>query len=378
MTTPNTLLPSGFYDVLAPDAAHHAAMSERLITCFAQNGYARIAPPIMEFEETLLGGPGASLNRATFRVMDGLSQRMLGLRTDHTLQIGRIAATRLQNQPRPLRLSYAGIVASTVNSDRDPARQKTQTGFELLGSLSAEADAEAIQLSVNSLKALGVTAICVDLLLPTFIPALAEANGLDAELRKKLHHALDRKDEAGVRALGTGAVFTDIIDLLRASGKADTALKMLREKKLPEKAAVDRDRLEKVVALLRAQNLDAEITIDLVEYRGFEYQTGLSFTLFSKIVPVELGRGGRYRTQSDEPATGFTFYMDALQKVVPHAPASKRILIPFALDAQKSEKLVADGYVLVRHWDGACDSPNAKKQGCDFVWQNEKVMQNEK
>jgi len=104
------LLPAGLADLLPPDAAREARAIDSAIERFAAFGYERVKPPIVEFEESLLGGPGAALASQTFRLMDPVSQRMMGVRPDMTLQVARIAVTRLKHAPRPLRLSYGGNV----------------------------------------------------------------------------------------------------------------------------------------------------------------------------------------------------------------------------------------------------------------------------
>ncbi|MDD9928207.1 MAG: ATP phosphoribosyltransferase regulatory subunit, partial [Rhodospirillaceae bacterium] len=104
------LLPDGLRDGLPPDAAHESAIAARLVEAFGRFGYARVEPPLVEFEDTLLDGAAASIANATFRLMDPVSQRMMGVRADMTLQVARIATTRLANAPRPLRLAYAGQV----------------------------------------------------------------------------------------------------------------------------------------------------------------------------------------------------------------------------------------------------------------------------
>lgn len=342
------LLPPGFYDVLAPEAARLAEASEALLKSFASFGYARIAAPLMEFEETLLAGAGTALGRATFRVMDTVSQRMLGIRTDHTLQIGRIAASRLHDAPRPLRLSYAGPVVRLQPGESAEARQFTQVGLELIGSLAPESDAEAITLALYGLRQLGITDITVDLLLPTLIPALCDAEGMDAHTRATLHHALDRKDDAGVKTLKekTGSkAAAQALELLRSSHNAREALALLERMDLPEKALADRARLARVVALLQADN-PPPLTVDLVEYRGFEYQTGLSFTIFSRRTRAELARGGRYRTATQEPATGFTVYAEALLPELTPPPGVKVREVPFGLSLAEKEKLIATGFIL--------------------------------
>src|SRR5262249_51782233 len=117
----SALLPSGFYDVLPPEAEAMNAAVSSLLTSFDAAGYRRVAPPLMEFEEPLQAGPGSGLTAGSFRVMDSLSKRMLSIRRDHTLQVGRIAATRLSDQTRPLRLSYAGPVVRLAPSGQDKA-----------------------------------------------------------------------------------------------------------------------------------------------------------------------------------------------------------------------------------------------------------------
>ncbi|MBT5413208.1 MAG: ATP phosphoribosyltransferase regulatory subunit, partial [Rhodospirillaceae bacterium] len=106
----DALLPAGLRDVLPPDAAHEAGVVAGLLTTFERRGYQRVKPPLVEFEESLLRESGAAMAAHTIRVMDPVSQRMMGLRADMTLQVARIATTRLAKAPRPLRLSYAGDV----------------------------------------------------------------------------------------------------------------------------------------------------------------------------------------------------------------------------------------------------------------------------
>ena len=135
------LLPAGLADALPPDAEREAALVEALMGVFAAHGYERVKPPLLEFEDSLLTGSGAAVAEQTFRLMDPVSQRMMGLRADTTPQVARIAATRLANAPRPLRLSYAGQVLRVRVTQLSPTRELLQTGVELIGAASAEADA---------------------------------------------------------------------------------------------------------------------------------------------------------------------------------------------------------------------------------------------
>ncbi len=133
-STNPALLPAGLRDLLPPEAETEAAAVETLMEVFAQHGYERVKPPLLEFEDSLFAGSGAAVAEQTFRLMDPDSQRMMGLRADTTPQVARIATTRLARAPRPLRLSYAGQCLMVRGSQLAPDRQIAQAGIELIGS----------------------------------------------------------------------------------------------------------------------------------------------------------------------------------------------------------------------------------------------------
>ncbi len=369
------LLPAGLRDVLPPEADHEADVVGRLMAVCAAHGYSRVKPPLVEFEDSLLAGSGVAMGPRTFRLMDPISQRMLGLRADMTLQIARIAATRLRRLPRPLRLSYAGEVLRVKGDELRPERQFGQVGAELIGSDSAAADAEAVLLSVEALEAVGVQKLTVDLSSPRLVPAVIAAAGLDAAAAQTVREALDRKDQAAVKrhARGAGAV---LIELLKATGPADRALPVLSKMTLPPDAAAEARRLAEIVVLLRAAAPGLQITIDPVEIRGFEYHTGLCFTLFARRVRGELGRGGRYLAGEDllagngEPATGFTLFMDTVMRALPEPVAAKRLFLPLGTSPDEARKWRAKGWVTLAGLDGAAAvAAEAKRLGCTHVLQ---------
>ncbi|MBI3512698.1 MAG: ATP phosphoribosyltransferase regulatory subunit, partial [Proteobacteria bacterium] len=193
------LLPAGLRDGLPPDAAHRAAVVERLIGEFTAHGYERVEPPLVEFEDTLLPG-GTASGPEIFRLMDPLSQRMMGVRADMTIQVARIATTRLAGRPRPLRLSYAGDVLCVKGTQLRPERQFAQVGVELIGASSADADVEVVRLAADALAGIGVRELSIDLNLPPLVPALVQAFGLPAQQVRPLRAALDRKDADAVAA----------------------------------------------------------------------------------------------------------------------------------------------------------------------------------
>ncbi|WP_270935802.1 ATP phosphoribosyltransferase regulatory subunit, partial [Falsiroseomonas oryzae] len=169
------LLPAGLADLLPPEAEREAALVEAMVEVFARHGYERVKPPLLEFEDSLFAGSGAALAEQTFRLMDPVSQRMMGLRADTTPQVARIAATRLARTPRPLRLSYAGQVLRVRGTQLAPSRQLPQAGIELIGPDLPEADAEVAAVAVEALAAIGIGEPTLDITLPRLSPALLDA-----------------------------------------------------------------------------------------------------------------------------------------------------------------------------------------------------------
>ena len=365
-TSEQFLLPAGLSDGLPPDAGFEAAIVERLMAAFAAWGYERVKPPLLEFEEGLLSGPGEAMTAHTFRLMDPVSQRMMGLRADMTPQVARIAASRLKNAPRPLRLSYAGQVLRVKGEQMRPERQIGQAGVELIGAPSAAADAEVVLLAADALRAAGVKDLVVDLNLPTLTPTILKAAGI--KNLAPLIAALDRKDAAAAAQLG-GAAAPLLERLLRAVGPADAALKALSQLDLGVEASEQRARLIEVVALVRHAAPDLTITIDPTDHRGFEYHSGIAFSLLGPGVRGEFGRGGRYVNQAGEQATGFTLYLDTLLRALPATIDTKRIFLPLGTAPEIAAALRAENWITIQELsDGSEISAEAKRLGCTHVW----------
>jgi ATP phosphoribosyltransferase regulatory subunit len=359
------LLPAGLRDILPLDAEHEAKVVSRLMAHFGAQGYERVKPPLIEFEETLLAGAGAATASQSFRVMDPHSQKMMAVRADMTPQVARIATTRLTGAARPLRLSYAGQVLRVKGSQLRPERQFGQAGIELIGSDSAAADAEVAVLAAEALTELGVAGVSIDLSLPTLVPTLLDELKLSAG--DSLRGSLDHKDAAAVAAMG-GPAAPLLSALLSSVGPADRALAILDGLALPPAAAAIRDRLAEVVALIRAAAPEVALTIDPVENRGFEYHTGIAFTLFARNLSGELGRGGRYLAGGVEPATGATVFMDSVLAVLPGSNPPRRIYVPAGTPRVWSQALRAQGWVTVAGLEPVADVDNeAKRLGCGHV-----------
>jgi ATP phosphoribosyltransferase regulatory subunit len=373
------LLPAGLQDTLPPDAEFESAVTEGLIAAFAAHGYERVKPPLIEFEENLISGSGAATAAQTFRLMDPVSQRMLGLRADMTLQIARIATTRLADLPRPLRLSYAGQVLRVVGSALRPERQFGQVGAELIGSASCRADAEVILMAANALKSLGVSGLSIDLGLPLLVSEAINAAGLDHEDgRAALDAALRQKDAAAIAAIdGVDAdLFAAILD---ATGPAEASLERLRALALPAGAKVQIESqiegLAEVMAAIKSDAPDLKLTIDPVEMRGYEYHEGVTFSIFAVNLRGELGRGGRYRSGGSgdggdgEPSTGFTLFVDTLLLALPKPSHRDKIYLPAAATLDDAIKLRADGWATIQAMDADDGRAEALRLGCTHIYE---------
>lgn len=379
MLEPNetALLPEGLHDSLLGDAERENDVVEKLLTAFSSHGYDLILPPLVEFEESLLSGPGKAHSRNMFRLLDPASQRMMGVRTDMTGQVARISHTRLGNAPRPLRLAYAGDVLRIKGTQLRPERQFKQAGVELIGSDTTEAYVEIILLAFDTLKNVGVEKLSVDLAMPLLVPAISAGLALPEDIANLVRHALDAKDIAALSNI-EGEIGSISRSLLNAAGPADKCLEVLNELSLPIAAKEICDELVKLVGRLNEVAPDLVITVDPGEYTGFEYQSGISFSLFAGGVRGELGRGGRYEINaiegSGERATGFSLYLDSLMRAISGYEAAKKIYVPVGTSREEVLVLHEDGFRTIQGLETIKDlSAEAKRMECEYIWQNGQI-----
>ena len=371
MTQPNDLLPAdllpeGLEDRLPLEAARITAAMRSCLDVLGAHGYDRVRPPLLEFEASLAGrmagvvaGTFGGEARAMFRFVDPASLRTLALRSDITPQVGRIAATSLKTAPRPLRLAYCGDTVVIKASQLDPARERLQLGAELIGSDSVAAASEAVMLSVEALRAAGLTGISVDFTLPDLVDTLAaKALPLAPRQVEAVRRELDTKDAGGLKAAG-GAAY---LPLLYATGPFAAALAALR--------AVDaggalKSRLDGLEAIAAAVGDMARITLDPTERHGFEYQSWFGFTLYAEGLRRAAGRGGTYRIAgSNEAATGFTLYLDRLADAASQPEPAKLVYLPLGHDRAAAAVLRSQGWRTVAQ---LAEGEDARMLGCGHV-----------
>ncbi|RKF21804.1 ATP phosphoribosyltransferase regulatory subunit [Altericroceibacterium spongiae] len=347
----NDLLPEGLADRLPPLAGQAAHIARAMLDRMDSHGYDRVHPPLIEFEKSLAGRMDGVQPRQMFRFVDPRSLRMLALRSDMTVQIGRIAATGLAAAPRPLRLCYAGPVARMTGDQLDPSRENMQLGAELIGRDNVAAAAEMVCLAIEALKAAGASGISVDFTLPDLVDTLArEALPLAGGQIDAVRRELDAKDAGGLRDAGGEAY----VPLLYATGPFDEAIEKL--------AAIDAggalaSRIAGLREIAARAAGKARLTLDPSERHGFEYQSWFGFTLYAEGVRGVLGRGGTYHIHgADEPATGFSLYPEQLAEALAGtAEPRPRLFLPLGHDTDTAARLRETGWRTVAALDESDD-----------------------
>lgn len=353
----NDLLPEGLQDRLPPLAGQAAHIARAMLDNMDSHGYDRVHPPLIEFEQSLAGRMDGVQPRQMFRFVDPRSLRMLALRSDMTVQIGRIAATGLADAPRPLRLCYAGPVARMTGDQLDPSRENMQLGAELIGSDNVAAAAEMVCLAIDALKAAGATGISVDFTLPDLVDTLArEALPLAPEQVDAVRRELDAKDAGGLRDAGGEAY----VPLLYATGQFDEAIEKLAAIDAGGTLATRITALRQIAAQAAGK---ARLTLDPSERHGFEYQSWFGFTLYAEGVRGVMGRGGTYHIKGkEEPATGFSLYPEQLADAqAVSADIRPKLFLPIGHDREIAATLRAEGWRTLAALDASDD---AAKLGC--------------
>ncbi len=331
------VLPDHIADVLPSEARHIEELRRNLLDMARCYGYELVMPPLLEHLESLLTGAGEALDLQTFKLVDQLSGRMLGLRADSTPQVARIDA-HLLNRPGVTRLCYCGPVLHTRPGVPHATREPLQFGAEIYGHTGLEADLETLLLALDCLKVARVSAPSVDMADAGIVKALLEGVPLVGDRLAQVHAALAAKDSSELSNLTRDFPSSSrqgLLALVQLYGDENVLLEA--EKALPPLPAV-RDALSNLKWL--ASRLDgASVTFDLGDLRGYAYYTGTRFAIYAPGASDALVRGGRYDEVGavfgrNRPAAGFSLDVKALSHVLSARPSHTAIRAPWRDDAQ--------------------------------------------
>ena len=374
------LLPPGFQDLLPPESDRESYLTARLIETFKSFGYRFVKPPLIEFEKSFTSSHmGQSLSNQTFRLMDPVSHSMMVMRADITPQIVRLAQSRMPNSPRPLRLFYAADSLRVQAGQIRTARQFTQVGCECIGVDTPEADLEICLLAIEGLKTLNLDDITLDFAVPSIVPSILVALDIKQSAFDEVKKYLRQRDIDSLTMLDE-TQRAALKKILKTIGPAKQGLESLLEIEfLPDQEKEKVIRLKNLVQKLDGELKELEIenvkfTFDPAETLGFDYHTGFAFTLFSKNVQGELGRGGRYTASfsdgafgeangSAEQACGFSLYTDSLRRLIAQAGRPDRLWVPKTTPWIEVKKLQAEGWVVMREVSEAPSDETLKQMG---------------
>mgnify|MGYP000506440461 CR=1 FL=1 len=373
------LLPEYIEDVLPAEAARLESYRRQLLDLFRVHGYQYVVPPMMEYVESLLTGTGHDLDIATFKVVDQLTGRLMGLRADTTPQAARIDAHMLNHQGVS-RLCYAGTVLRTKPDGLARTREPLQLGAELYGHAGLESDIEVQRLMVKALQLLGMQTLFVDLSHAAIFAELSHMAQLGVQQEQALQAALQAKDITLVEELVANLpgksrqAFMALTQLNGGIEVLDQARDVLPESEDIEQALIELESVSKALS-----SADVTVTFDLSELRGYHYHSGIVFAAYAKGYAGPIALGGRYDEVGAafgraRPATGFSLDLRGALQALGPATLNKGILAPVAADAELwslIETLRAQGQVVVEalpdvpvdYTELACDRTLQKVDG---------------
>ena len=335
------VLPDHIADVLPSEARHIEEIRRDLLDMARCYGYELVMPPLLEHLESLLSGTGEALDLQTFKLVDQLSGRMMGLRADTTPQVARIDA-HLLNRPGVTRLCYCGPILHTRPGAPQASREPLQFGAEIYGHSGLEADLEILTLALDALRAADVGPLTVDLADARLVAALLQASGLGADAREQVHQALAAKDATELAAItrpcasDTGAALCALVELYGSDAVLELARQTLPALPQVQEALAQ---LEWLASHIRAAFADVSISFDLADLRGYAYYSGVRFSIYASAANDALARGGRYDEVGSvfgrkRPAVGFSLDVKALAASARPGALRAAIRAPWAEDAR--------------------------------------------
>lgn len=363
------LLPDHIQDTLPPEADKLEVLRRRLLDAFKAHGYQLVIPPLLEYLDSLTTGAGQDLELRTFKLVDQLSGRSMGVRADMTPQVARIDA-QLLNRRGVSRLCYCASVLHSLPSTLTATREPLQLGAELYGHAGLEADVEIIRLLAEVMQLAQVPASRIDIGHVGLFRVLAARGGVEPDREEMLFDLLQAKDVPGLSAF-TAAIADPWRDALMALPKLYGGNSVLERARacLPDDPDVTRA-INDMSALAQALG-DLPVSFDLADLRGYHYHSGVVFAAYGKGSATALALGGRYDLLGrafgrGRAATGFSLDLRQLALCLPETSVDGAVLAPCDDDPALREAVLAlraAGEVVMIALPGHAST--WKEAGCD-------------
>ena len=374
------LLPENIADILPSEARKIEDLRRILLDRFQAYGYELVMPPMLEYLDSLLTGSGQDLNLKTFKLVDQISGRTLGLRADMTPQVARIDA-HLLNRQGVTRLCYAGSILHTRAAAGSSSREQLQLGAEIYGHAGWEADLEIQALLNDVLNMSQVGEITLDMSHAGLLTAILGDFAPKLESLEALYSALQTKDLPGLNQVLSdwpSEVKSAVLALANLSGSPEKVLAQARQN-LPKTAAVKAalDELERLCAAVADLPNSPQLNLDLSDLKGYQYHSGVMFAAYVEGLPVAIARGGRYDMVGkafgrSRPATGFSLDIMTLARISKKDSRKTAILAPWSNDqtlSQEIAQLRSQGQVVIQLL------PGHEQDGDEFYCDRELVNQ---
>ncbi len=344
-------LPQGVKDFGPAKAERLKRIETGLLEEFSYWGYRRVVTPLFEYLDTMSLGIGSNFEHKLMKFVDPLTGEVVVLRPDITPQIGRMAATRLKNHRYPLRLCYSGRVVRYEEKGSGKEREVFQLGCELLGLNSTEGDSEIIALALRSLNRIGLKKITLNLGHTGILDEIfSDSGGIE---KSELLSALVKKDQERIREIVEPSTLPpDIKDILLSLSNYYGGTEVLKRAAKNPRLKPYIEQIISVIEILGEYEIECEISVDLVEVKGFEYYTGVTFEIMSSAAPVSLVTGGRYdglvsRYGRSVPAVGFAIDAEAFLQIQSSKSGNEEnqvhfIVVPKTPDLRKNSIRLAE------------------------------------
>jgi ATP phosphoribosyltransferase regulatory subunit len=374
------LLPENIADILPSEARKIEDLRRILLDRFQAYGYELVMPPMLEYLDSLLTGSGQDLNLKTFKLVDQISGRTLGLRADMTPQVARIDA-HLLNRQGVTRLCYAGSILHTRAAAGSSSREQLQLGAEIYGHAGWEADLEIQALLNDVLNLSQVGEITLDMSHAGLLTAILGDFSPKPDSLDALYSALQTKDLPGLNQVlldWPSEVKSAVLALANLSGSPKKVLDQARQN-LPKTATVKAalDELERLCAAVADLPNSPQLNLDLSDLKGYQYHSGVMFAAYVEGLPVAIARGGRYDMVGkafgrSRPATGFSLDIMTLARISKKDSRKTAILAPWSNDSTLSQEIAqlrAQGQVVIQLL------PGHEQDGDEFHCDRELVNQ---
>ncbi len=371
------LLPEGFRDCLPDIAELEHNINSIFLHLMRSNGFKLVKPPLVEFENSLFSLKKDKENIESFRVMDPLTQKIMGIRSDITMQIARISCGSLSKTMRPLRLCYSGEVLKVKNNNINLSRQFTQIGSEIIGVEKNFCLSELINLIIEILGKLGIKKIIINFSMPNLINLISDELNLNKSNLETLINCYRNKNLYEIKNI-SDKLFKISEFLLENIGKIDEKFDNIKKFNFPKNIGLEIESFIEQVKKIKDEFNDYEIIIDPLEIDESNYHTGFCFKVYTEN-SREIFSGGGY-TVGDERCVGFSGFLENLileskfkKNVI------KKIFAPYNLDIKKKNMIQKNkSFIIIKATKFLNEKQlmnEARKQKCNFYFFNDKVIE---